>query len=52
MKKTLDKMTKSELIEICEKSKELFFYLQTKTDLEKVPEFKKYVNEIFENAKE
>lgn len=52
MKKTLEKMTKAELMEICEKSKELFFYLQTKTDLQKVPEFKKYVNEIFENVKE
>ena len=52
MKKTLEKMTKAELMKICEKSKELFFYLQTKTDLQKVPEFKKYVNEIFENVKD
>lgn len=52
MKKTLEKMTKAELIEICEKSKELLFYLQTKTSLQDIPQFNNFVKEIFENVKD
>ena len=53
MKKPLEKMTKNELLEIVEKSKELLFYLDNHvTALKNNRAYIDYVNEIFQNVKD
>lgn len=52
-KKTLEKMTKNELLVIVEKSKELLFYMENHVPaLKSNKAYIDYVNEIFENVKE
>lgn len=52
-KKSLEKMTKNELLEIVEKSKELLFYLDNHVPaLKNNKAYIDYVKEIFQNVKE